>query len=339
MPAGLAVLVPRDRTEAVRVQLQQEGLLDPVRRIVDRGEAVLLPVHSRLDRLIVGQIVTEDLPEVTRTPAPMRSIRNLVDVPDDLRDRLPGKWERFGDVVVLRIPPELWGFRSDLGRAYCIALGASTALAELAGPVGPMREPRVEHIWGGSTETVHIENGVRFRFDASRVMFSSGNLRERVRMATLPAAGEVVADLFAGIGYFSIPMAVHSQARRVVACEINPVAFAYLLENCRLNRAASVEARLGDCRAVAPRGVADRVVMGYLQGAPFLARALAALRPEGGWVHYHEACSDASPAVPEGRVRAVAGEARFRVAKIETRRLKSYGPRIGHWVVDAELRG
>ncbi|WP_341537002.1 hypothetical protein [Methanosarcina barkeri] len=44
-------------------------------------------------------------------------------------------------------------------------------------------------------------------------MYSKGNLEERKRMSKL-GEGEIVVDMFAGIGYFSIPMAVHSRPKK-----------------------------------------------------------------------------------------------------------------------------
>ncbi len=339
MAATLALAVPRQGTESVRAQLIRGGLLDPSRRIVARGDRVLLPLRAPPTDPRLGEVISEHLPPLRRPVPPIQSIVESADVPDHLRSRLPRKWERLGEVVVLRLPPVLWDYRGEVGRTFGMALGATTVLADVGAVVGPAREPSVERIWGGSTETVHLENGVRFEFDAARIMFSSGNLRERIRMATLPAEGEVVVDLFSGIGYFSIPMAVHSRAKRIIACEINPVALEYLRVNARLNRASAVEPRLGDCRDVAPMGEADRVVMGYLDGAPFLPTAIASLRQAGGWLHYHEACSDTTPDVPKTRVVSAAQGAGFRIAEIAVRRLKSVGPRVRHFVVDARLRG
>ncbi len=270
-------------------------------------------------------------------PTPLDGIRNEVRLPADLKNRLPQKWERLGDVVLLRLPPSLRPYREELGRAFGVVLGARAVLADAGGISGPLREPRVETIWGESTETIHVENGVRFRLDARRIMFSSGNLRERVRMSTKPKAGETVVDLFAGIGYFSLPMAVHSRAARIVACELNPVAFGYLLENVRLNHARTVEARFGDCRDTAPRASADRVIIGYLDAAAYLPLAVEVLRPSGGWLHYHEACPDEHSGRPRQRVADAARAAGFRISTSRSFRLKSYASRVGHYVVDAHL--
>jgi tRNA wybutosine-synthesizing protein 2 len=34
--------------------------------------------------------------------------------------------------------------------------------------------------------------------------------------------------MFAGIGYFTIPIAVHSSPKKVISIELNPVSFGYL---------------------------------------------------------------------------------------------------------------
>ena len=50
-----------------------------------------------------------------------------------------------------------------------------------------------------------------------------------------------------------------------------------------------VEPRLGDCAAVTPEGVADRVIMGYVGTTHHdQVNGIRALKPEGGILHYHE---------------------------------------------------
>lgn len=254
-----------------------------------------------------------------------------------MAELLPTRWEHIGGVIILRLSREQWEYRREIGAAYAKALGATAVLARVGPISGPFREPEVERIWGDSAVTVHVENGVKFCLDAESIMFSAGNLRERLRMASTPEAGETVVDLFAGVGYFALPMALRSRAARVVACEVNPAAFRYLCEGQRLNRAWRLEPLLGDCTDVAPRRVADRVVMGFLDGARYLPLAMQVLRHGGGTVHYHEACPDERKERPEQHVSAAAREAGFRVARSRKFRLKSYAPGVGHWIIDARL--
>lgn len=274
-------------------------------------------------------------PRGRRPPAPFRRVWQEAAIPEARKRFLPDRWAKVGDVLVLRFPPELRPLQEAVCRAYCRVL-RTKAVLDHQGVDGPWREPRTELLHGTGTETLHRENGIRYRLDPRRVMWSSGNGNERIRMGHVVHPGEVVVDLFAGIGYFALPMAIHGQAARVHACEANPVAHGYLVDNVRRNRAAAVAPLLGDCRDVAPAGVADRVVLGYLEGTHrFLPTALRALRPQGGWVHYHEACPDARAVDLERHLETTAADAGLAVRRRTRRRVKSYAPGVGHWVLDA----
>lgn len=87
---------------------------------------------------------------------------------------------------------------------------------------GTKREPIYKILYGSETETVNKENGCLFKLDLAKVMWSKGNNNERLRIAKLVQDNETVIDMFAGIGYFSIPVGVHANARHVYSIEINP---------------------------------------------------------------------------------------------------------------------
>ena len=67
----------------------------------------------------------------------------------------------------------------------------------------------------------HTDNGIKYVFDVTKVMFSSGNITEKLRIASFNCKGETVLDLYAGIGYFTLPYLVHARAKMVHACEWN----------------------------------------------------------------------------------------------------------------------
>ncbi len=136
----------------------------------------------------------------------------------------PKHWVRIGDVLILPLRPELEPYRHRIAEVYARVLGVKTVLKK--GKIGgEFRETNYEVLYGKDTVTVHVENGVRYKLDVARVMFSPANVKERVRMAGGVArpGGELVVDMFAGgVGHLSLPMAVHGKAR-VIAIEKSPL--------------------------------------------------------------------------------------------------------------------
>ncbi len=253
---------------------------------------------------------------------------------------LPDGYVRLGHVLLVRWPEELRPHFGELSAALADALGARTVL-RFSGPVeGELRRPTVERLFGTDTETTVVEHGVRWRFDAARLMFAAGNRTERARAGTVVRPGETVVDLFAGIGYFAIPAAKVGRAARVVAVDRNPESVRYLGENARLNGVGEVaEALLGDNRTLPlAAGTADRVFLGYLPSAvPWVARAVPLLRPAGGTLHVHHV-ADARGAVAAATtevVEAVRAAGGRLLGSPVGREVKPYGPGRTHVVVDA----
>lgn len=279
--------------------------------------------------------------KMRQTPFERIKKKASLDVPSELLAFLPEKWEKIGSVVILRVPERLRPYQDIIGKVYAEVLGCSSVLHDRGGISGVYRQPSVEVIFGSSdTETIHLENGIRFRLDPRRIMFSSGNLAERQRMATIASKDETIVDLFAGIGYFSLPMAVHSKPKRIVACEINPVAYRYLCENVVLNHVSGiVEPLCGDNRLIAPKDCADRVILGYLHGPEgFLHVGLECLRNKVGVLHYHQVVPvELIPEQPLSVIQKAAMRWRRSVELVQAQVIKSYAPGIDHVVLDVRV--
>jgi tRNA wybutosine-synthesizing protein 2 len=262
-------------------------------------------------------------------------------LPSGVMSHLPDKWEKIGTVVTIRLPDELRRFQDIIGKAYAEVLGCTAVLNDLGGISGVYREPVVEVISGSSmTETIHTENGIRFKIDPQRIMFSSGNMTERRRMATISNRHETVVDLFAGIGYFTLPMAVYSKPKKVFACEINPLAYRYLCANVVLNHVTdSVEPLLGDNRKRAPKDCADRVILGYLKEPQmFLPVGLECLKNQSGVLHYHEIVPvESIPDLPLKHIKTTAKNYHRSVELLKVNEIKSYAPGVDHVVLDVRI--
>ncbi len=252
---------------------------------------------------------------------------------------LPRGYKRIGHVAIIFLPRGLANRTQEIARRIIDLSGAKTIAVREGDISGRYRVPMLRVVAGNpDTETIHRENGCRFKLDVRKVMFSTGNVHERNRVIELVSPWETVIDLFAGVGQFSIPIAVHALPRKVYAVELNPVAYKYLMENIRMNRVGHiVKPLLGDCSDVAPRGIADRVIMGILHlSHKYLPLAIQVIKPDGGVVHYHES-------VPSGLrferpIKRILQAASCRKVEIINRRVvKRYAPGVDHVVVDAKI--
>ncbi len=277
--------------------------------------------------------------------APFDEIRHSLSsiLSSDEISLLPNKWEKIGAVLILRLPVELHSQAPSIAKEYARALQCKSVLLDKGGITGPLRTPVTDLIYGDpDTETIHKENGIRFVLDPAQVMFSSGNMDERIRMASIASNDEVVVDFFAGIGYFSIPLAVHSRPEQVISCELNPVAYEFLCKNILLNGVDGiVKPLLGDSRQLSPKNSADRVILGYFGDTKrFLPAAVESLNDNVGTIHFHDTFPDEKvPGVAMTSVEETVKEFHRSANLIGFHKIKSYAPGIGHYVFDVKVEG
>jgi tRNA wybutosine-synthesizing protein 2 len=257
--------------------------------------------------------------------------------PEEL-EALPRGWQIIGDVALVHIPSVLQAKKALIAEGLLTLYPRCKTVLETHRIAGEYRQPVFEKLAGDGTETLHKENYVVYKLDVARIMFSQGNFYERRRMGTV-GNGEKVVDMFAGIGYFTLPMAVHARPEKILAIELNPESYGYLCENVRINHVEDiVEPVLGDCREKAPEGWADRAIMGYVGTTQeYLPWGICTLKP-GGILHYHETTPD--KLVFERPIQNIRDAAKMqgrRAEILETIKIKKYSPGVWHVVVDARI--
>jgi len=333
--------VPRALAEEFRVALARKGYVDKTLAILDDGQSIAIPLLKEPWAEVMdtyhAALVDRDFPSRKTRTDPIDQVRAMVAVPEALKLLLPEKWEQLGDVVVVKLPSELNAHERDIGEAYAKALKAKTVLRDVGGVSGNLRTPVVRTLFGTDPVSIHTENGILYKLDASKVMFSSGNVDERMRMATVDCDGETVVDMFAGIGYFTLPLAVYQRPKRIISCELNEVSHGYLVENIALNKVEGrVEPILGDNRDLPGDAFADRVIMGYVKTTHEFLQTAFRLLKSGGVIHYHETCpNQLLPERPVKRLRDAARKNKVEVLRFKE--VKSYSPGVSHVVVDARF--
>lgn len=332
----LAVVVEERSAERIRKRLHRSGMLDTERKILRRNCLVEMPVVKKLKRY---KCVEQAVPEYYCPRINQKTVkRHLASILGEKElGLMKGRWETIGDALILELPKELHAKRREIGSAFLKMFPRTKTVLNRRGIADIFREPKAEVIAGTKTEAVHKENYCRFKLDPTKVMFSAGNIEERRRMAHVSNEREVVLDMFAGIGQFTIPMAKRSRPKKIFAVEKNPIAFRYLKENIELNKLRNVYPILGDCRKVSPKGVADRVIMGYLfDTEKFLPVAVRALKSEG-IIHYHCTSMKKELGEKQKNVMRILYRLGCKPKLIKTRIVKSYAPSRWHVVFDIKV--
>lgn len=86
-------------------------------------------------------------------------------------------------------------------------------------------------------ETTVIEDKVKFRVDVSKMYWCSKLSSERNRLISeFLKEGQVLCDMFCGVGPLAVKAAVKRQTLRVLANDLNPDGVAYLKTNIKLNK-------------------------------------------------------------------------------------------------------
>ena len=216
-----------------------------------------------------------------------------------------------GDIAIIRVPEPLKERSKIIAEAVMQTHNNIKAVWRQASAVsGDFRLRKLKWVAGENrTETFCREYDCLFKVDLEKCYFSPRLSFERMRIAQQVQPGEVISNMFAGVGCYSIVIVKHSEAEKIFSIEINPVAIRYMRENIKLNK---IEEKVipvqGDAKEVVEdrlQNVADRVIMPLPEKAyKYLDYAILALKSTGGWIHYYDFEHAKKPEDPIEKVEA-----------------------------------
>lgn len=266
---------------------------------------------------------------------------------EDAASKLWKRIEFVGDIALIRTPLGLTPYvLKPVAEEIIKRLPyVKSVWAAIPGVEGPYRLRKYEWLAGEQrSETIYKEHGCLFKVDISKVYISPSLNYEHMRVARLVKPSEVVINMFAGVGLFSIIIAKHSRPQKVYSIDINPDAYYYMVENVKLNKVEEVvEAILGDARDVILarlRNTADRVLMPYPELVlEYLVYALEALKNKVGWIHLYlhirtgkgEHWRNLAKSTVENRLLEL-GVKNYTISNV--RKIRNVGPRMHQVVVD-----
>jgi len=294
------IRVPARQGEAMRQALIQEGALDASLKVLREGSDLILPITG--PRKGAGQYEFEAYPG-RDTLARHELVGGIAILQDEDRD---------GAKKILASRPSL-----------------HTAVYARGEVSGEYRTREFTILAGiPTTRTQVTEHGHRFTIDLSGAYFSARLSTERQRILNQVQEGEVILDMFAGVGPFAITLA--ARAALVVAADLNPLAIELMLENLARNRVKNVLPVLADARRLADilPWKFDRIVMNLpLAGTEFLPDAFRLCRP-GSAIHFYSLVS--GPCEHTARIEELGGTI------LSEREVRSYSPGQWHAVYDVQ---
>ncbi len=266
-------------------------------------------------------------------------------IPPNLLDLLPRAYDLIGDIAVIEIPDELTDYGSQIGAALkTVHKNFNTVLGKRGAISGTTRVRQYEILAGQKkTKTIHTEYNLRIAVDVAKAYFSPRLLEEHNRIADLVSDGELVIDMFTGVGPFALHIARRHRVK-VYAVDINPDAIDLLQESLELNRfAGEIIPILGDAHDYIQSGFdgdVDRVIMNHPAGAfEFVVDACKALKPEGVMHYYDFIGGDNPESSLTEKITGLVSDGGREVARIETiRRVRDSAPYEYQMVADVVIQ-
>jgi len=278
----------------------------------------------------LGRLIKEILADVLTT--------------EELKDVVSG-FDIIGDIAVIKIPDTLLPKKGLIAQTLLKNVKNVKAVFRQASPIsGEYRLMELEHLAGENrTYTEHKESGCRFILDIQKAYFSPRLSGERLRIASLVKDNEVVVNMFAGIGTFSIIIAKQVKTSLNYAIDVNPYAYEMTLRNAFINKVDDrVIALLGDAgRTIENRllSSADRVLMPFPERAlDYFPYAVRALKADGGTVHlYLHVKSKPVSEVIDETLPKLSNPTKLKIDSINCKVVREVGPRIDQVVLDIEF--
>ncbi len=257
---------------------------------------------------------------------------------------LPRGFQTLGQVMLLKLNPKLFEKKELIGKICLEIFPNFKSIYINKGKItGTFREPEyIEFIAGIKNPIVeHKEHDVIYRFDITKIMFSKGNVNERKHLTTLIKNSEIIVDMFAGIGYFSLPIAKHSPAAKIYSIELNPESYNFLIENIKINHLEDKIVPInGDCKVevikLSESGIrANRVIMGIFPAPKeYITEALSLVNNNGTVFHYEGVVEKDKYIELFEEFNEIALNESYKCELKSHRFVKSYGPNLYHVVLD-----
>ena len=252
-------------------------------------------------------------------------------------------FDQIGGIIVIRIPDSLLSKKKIIGETLLEQVKTAKSVFYQSSDVeGDFRTRSLELLAGDSkTETEYKEYGCRFLVDVEKAFFSPRLSTERERISNLVQDGEIVINMFGGVGMFSI-MAAKNKKCSVYNIDINPIASKLCEKNISLNKlAGNVISINGDAGQIVKEQLenkGDRTLMLLPERSDeFLDAAISATKNNGIIHYYSHIHADKKQDAPKLSEQHFIEVAKVKSEILSSKIVRAVGPRYYQTVVDVRI--
>ncbi len=270
-----------------------------------------------------------------------RSLENILTSQES--QELISSFDQIGDIIIVRIPDSLLTKKKLIGETLLNEVKIAKSVFYQASAVeGDFRTRNLEILAGeDKTETEYKEFGCKFTVDVENAFFSPRLSTERERIANLVQDGEIIVNMFAGVGMFSIMIAKKKKCT-VYSIDINPIAAKLCEKNIISNKlAGNIISINGDASQVIQEQLENKsdrtLILLPERSDEFLKSAINATK-SGGIIHYYSHIHadkklDAGKLSEEHYLQVTPVKSEILGSKI----VRAVGPRYYQTVVDVKI--
>lgn len=200
-------------------------------------------------------------------------------------------------------------------------------------------------------ETIYKENNCFFKLDVRNTFFTPRLVYERKRISSSKIKkNELIIDLFAGVGPFSIQIAKNHPVN-IHSFDVNRFAYNYLKENIGLNKLKGniIPHNMNINKLLDPRSnlgymlknKANRIIMNLPEKSlNFMHITCFLMRSTGGILHIYQFCEKENPIErAKDKLSSSLKKLNWNIEEvIHSRIVKSYSPKSDLVVVDSKIK-
>ncbi len=309
----------------IKSEFKNKSIIDKKKKVLHEEQFILFPLIENKDLIdnlitIIEKKIKFDLVHkkgIFNQKFKYKSLKEALknNIPKKFINFIPKSYDIIGNIAIIEFDKfktheneEQYFLKKKIAKTIIKVNKKINSVYEKKSEIsGKYRLRKLDLLYGNDiSETIYKENHCSFNLDIKHTFFTPRLVYERRRIASSNIKkNEIIIDLFAGVGPFSIQIAKDHDVK-IYSFDINPYAYYYLKENIKLNKLkGKINAYNLDIKILlnssnelgkSLKNNADRIIMNLPERSiKFIDIACFLIKKSGGILHFYQFCEKPNP--------------------------------------------